>query len=376
MIYLDHHAATPVSPAARRAMDEVRDQAWANPASVHRAGQKARSILEGARNQVAAALGGAAADIVFTAGGTEACNLGIWGLLPSTEGKPRVVTTEAEHPAVLASAQAAARCGAEILYLPVTGGRLPAPEQVRERVNERTVVAVQWVNHETGTINPIEPYAEVCAEAGARFFVDATQAFGRIPVQAYEGVHAMAVASHKIGGPAGAGALWVNRTTDLAPRLHGGAQERGRRPGSPDVVHIAGFGAACAALPERLASMPHVARLRDRLEAFLKQHEAIVNGTGKPSEALARVASVTNVSVRGRKGPVLVMALDLEGVCASSGSACSSGLSEPSRVLRAMYPDEPWRAESALRMSLGPELSDADIDAAIGALERVLARNA
>ena len=363
MIYLDHHAATPLSAAAVRAMENAREVGWANPSSVHAAGRRARRVLEDAREEIAAAISAAAPDVVLTGGGTEACNLGVLGL---AAGIRRVVTTPIEHPAVAA---AIARLGVEVVQLAAIEGGVPGPSEI-PALDADTLVAMQWVNHETGSIIDVRAWAEACVAAGARMFVDATQALGKVPVSVLEvPADALALAAHKIGGPAGAGALFARRGRDIAPLLAGGAQERGRRPGTPDAVAHAGLGAACAEVGGRLAAMPAIAERRDRLEAALLELGAVRNAPTAP-----RVATATNVSVRGWKGETLVAALDIEGVCASSGAACSSGLSEPSPVIAAMHPGELWRAASALRLSLGPETTDVEIEQAIGVLRAVLPR--
>jgi cysteine desulfurase len=371
VIYLDHHAATPVCAAARAAMDAAREVAWANPASVHAAGRAARALLERARREVAEAIGAAAADVVLTSGGTEACNLGIGGLGGALRGA-HAISTRVEHPAVARALDRLEReAGTRVTRLDVPGGRAPDAAAMRAALRPDTrVIAVQWVNHETGSVLPIAEYAEVARAAGVALFVDATQAAGKRALDAAAlGADLIALASHKLGGPAGAGALWIRRGTDVAPVLAGGGQERGRRPGTPDVLGAVGFGAACTALPERLAAQPRVARLRERATAALREMGAVINGA-----AGENVATAVNASVRGARGEELVAALDLEGVCASSGAACSSGLSEPSPVLLAMHPDEPWRAGAALRLSFGPETTESDVETALAALRRVLAR--
>jgi cysteine desulfurase len=214
----------------------------------------------------------------------------------------------------------------------------------------------------------MEDYAEVCERRGACLVVDASQAFGKVPAVAALG-DALVVAAHKVGGPAGAGALWVRRTRPLEPLLRGGSQERGRRPGAPDVLAHVGFGAACDVLPERLAALPRLAALGARLADGAVAQGGVLNGGEGP-----RVPTAVNVSFRGAKGAELVAALDLEGVAVASGAACSSGVTGPSPVLLAMHRDEPWRASSALRLSLGPETTERDIRAALTALEKVMAR--
>jgi len=368
VIYLDHHAATPIEPAAIAAMREAEARAWANPSSVHSAGRAARSVLETARGKVAKSIECDSADLILTGGGTEACNLGVLGLLGEACGP--VVTTRLEHPAVAA---AVAATGREVRWLDWAPGSREddTVDTLKHLLDPKPkLVAIQWVNHETGTLWPLVPLANACRQAGVPLFVDATQAWGKLPFDAPQiGATAVAIAAHKAGGPAGAGALWVARGTELHARMLGGGQERGRRAGSPDPVTHAGFGAAAEGIPDRLADHGRLTGLRDQLEKAAVALGGIVNGGEGP-----RVGTVTNVSFRGRTGAALVAAMDLEGVCCSSGAACSSGLNEASPVLRAMYPEQPWRASSALRFSLGPQVSEIDVESAIAALEKVLSR--
>ena len=369
MIYLDHHAACPTSEQARDAMEAAREDAWGNPASVHAAGRRAHALVDAARRAVAAAIGAEPADIVLTSGGTEACNLGVLG---AARPRAHIVTTTVEHPAVAEAIARAEARGSTVTRLGVARGAPPEPDAVARAITgDTSLVAIQWVNHETGTLLPIAEYGAVCRARGVTLFVDGTQAFGKVPIDVSSaGADLVALASHKMGGPSGAGGLWARRGVDVAPVLAGGAQERGRRPGSPDVLALVGFGAAARGVGGRLASMTGVSRRRDRLEAGLVHAGGVVNGEAGP-----RVATVTNVSFAGRRGDTLVAALDLEGVCVSSGAACSSGLAEPSRVLAAMYAErDAWRAAAALRASLGPETTDDDVDGALEALARVLAR--
>lgn len=341
-------------------MEEARDAAFANPSSVHSAGRASRTLIENARGDVASAIGAEPADVVWTSGGTEACNLGIMGLKCQ-----RIVTSDVEHSAVSAAAQAA---GVPVEIIPVAVLREGA---VSKYLDADTLLATQWVNHESGSIWPVRELSEACKKAGARFFVDATQALGRLSVDVHElGADALALAGHKVGGPSGSGALWVRRGVDVDSLFHGGGQEHGRRAGSPGVEAIVGFGGACSAIQGRLKVMPQVRAWRDEIEACLVKLGARVNG----SEG-ARVASVSNCSVAGWQSAVLVAALDMEGLCVSAGSACSSGTPEPSAVVSALYPQNLERARSALRVSLGPEgLSNDVIHAACAILERVIPR--
>jgi len=370
VIYLDHHAATPLSEAARRAMHEAEPRAFANPSSVHAAGRAARALLERSREQVAAAIAAEAADVVLTSGGTEACNLGVLGM--HVPRGAHVVTTALEHPAVeRAVAQLVRTREVTVTTLSALDGVAPSAEALAAALTPHTVLcAVQWINHETGTELPVQAYARVCRAASVPCFVDATQAAGKRAIEvAALGADALALASHKLGGPAGAGALWVRRGVELDPRLVGGAQERGRRAGTPDVLCAVGFGAACAELGERLQAQTRLAALAAHVEAGLARLGGTPNGVGGP-----RVATARNASFAGVRGDELVAALDLEGVCASSGAACSSGLQAPSPVLAAMYPAQAWRAGSALRLSFGPETTEGEAQSALDALQRVLGR--
>ena len=366
MIYLDHHAATPLGSAVRRAMAEAEVDGWANPSSVHGPGRRSRQRLEGARAQVAAALGASPSELVFTSGGTEACELAIAGL-----GQPTgVVTWRMAHPAVLGPCERWAAAGVPLTVL--DGLDMPGEALLHPGV----LVAVPWVGHETGNVLPLRSLAERAEARGARVVVDANQALGRLSFTVDDfPVHAMAIAAHKVGGPSGAGALWVRRGCELHPRVTAGGQERGRRGGSPSVVALAGFGAACEALPARVAGMTHVGRWRDRLETAGQALGGVVNGSVVGGARAERVASVTNLAFAGWKSEHLVAALDLEGLAASAGAACSSGLSAPSPGVATLHPDEPWRARSALRLSLGPEgLSDEAVDQAVAILQRVVPR--
>lgn len=366
MIYLDHHAAAPTPELVRRAMADAAATAWPNPSSTHRAGQASRALLENARNLVSQSIGASPADVVLTGGGTEACNLGVRGLARESS---TIITTAVEHPAVAESVRHLGREGREVVVLSVLAGVPPDPSDLIAHLNSEATVAVQWVNHETGTLFPIHAYAQACRAHGARLFVDATQALGKIPVDVSSlGADTVAFAAQKIGGPAGAGACWVRRGVELDTVLDGGSQERGRRPGTLDTLSMVGFGAAASLTAKRLEQQGAVRPLRDRLEAGLLELGATPNAT-EP-----RVSTVCNVSFRSWAGAVLVAALDIEGICISTGAACSSGLQEPSAVIQAMYPHEQWRAGSAVRISLGIETTEEDIAMALLAFQRVLSR--
>ncbi|MCA9536679.1 MAG: aminotransferase class V-fold PLP-dependent enzyme [Myxococcales bacterium] len=367
MIYLDHHAATPLRAVAEEAMHAARDRAWANPSSVHAAGRAARALLETARAQVAEALGSRAADVVLTSGGTEACNLGVRGLVGSSGASGAVLTSMLEHPAVRVTAEAVGR----VTWLPCAADAWPNPEEVASRLGPGDLLAVQWVNHETGVILPVREWAELARARGARVFVDATQALGKWPLNVAESpFDAVAVAGQKIGGPTGTGALWVRRGVELGSVATGGGQERGRRAGTQNVLGHVGFGAACAEALASAAQLERAAGLRDQLEEHACSLGGVVNGLPLP-----RVSNVTQVAFPGQRADVLVAALDVEGVCASAGAACSSGLTEPVAALLALHPGEPWRATSSVRFSLAPSTTQEEISLACAALGRVLSRS-
>ncbi|MEM6734388.1 MAG: aminotransferase class V-fold PLP-dependent enzyme, partial [Myxococcota bacterium] len=293
MIYLDHHAASPVNASVRARMEDVGATAWANPSSVHGAGRAARAILERARREVGEAFGVSPKSVVFTSGGTEACNLAIRGLFPVGACRG-VTTTSVEHPAVHEPSQTFAD-RRQIPWSESFDVQLP-------HLATDELLAVQWVNHETGTVFPVGRWARQAKRDGARVFVDATQAAGKIPVQFDEiGADALAIASQKIGGPAGVGALLIRGA--IEPLLQGGGQERGRRPGTPNVALLAGFGEACCQLSARRASMERITRLRDQLEGSLVELGAVLNGVEGP-----RVGTVVNASFRHLKGEELVAA--------------------------------------------------------------------
>lgn len=371
-IYLDYHAATPLTKRAREMMQHAIAEGWANPSSVHAEGRRARRWVEDARRAVASAIHAEAPDVIFTSGGTEACNLGVFGV---ASGARHILTTRIEHPSVREAIRRLADGGAHVTHLAVPLGVPPSAADFRatienSRLPRMDAAIIGWVNHETGTRLPIHEYGLVCKELGVRLFVDATVALGKVPVEVGTlGADAVAFAASKIGGPTGAGALWVARGIDFAPRAWGGAQERGRRAGTSPVAALAGFGAAASEIEGLLQSQASIAARRDRIEEALVRLGGVVNG-----DRAHRVSTVTNVSFRNVRGDVLVMALDVEGVAVSAGAACSSGVAEPSPVIAALHENEPWRATNAVRVSLGPSIDDGDVETAIEKFDKVLSR--
>ncbi len=374
-VYLDHHAATPLLASARDAIRSAHETAWANASSAHHEGRAARAMLEDARRSVGAALGVSAADVVLTGGGTEACNLGVLGLAVNAGhalDDLHVVTSSLEHPAVERATAELERLGATVhtFDLHASVDALVDWATRPSFPDVRVLLAVQSVSHETGTVLDLDAITRPLS-ASARVFVDASAALGKLPVARFVRPEwAVAIAGAKVGAGAGAGALLVPRGIDVTPRHLGGAHERGRRAGTPDVPAHATLGIACRALDARLSEMPRIAAQRDRLEAALVSLGGVVNGADTN-----RVATVTNVSFRGWRKSTLVAALDLEGVSVSAGAACSSGLDGPSPGVLALHRDEPWRSESCLRFSLGLETTDEDIELAIRAATRALSRS-
>ncbi len=352
-IYLDYNATAPVKPAVAEAMAEAL-LAPGNPSSVHGFGRAARKRVEDARERIAALVDCAPAELIFTAGGTEANNTALKGA-----GRRAIVASAIEHPAVLRAAEA--RVGTLVL-LPVDAeGRvdMAALDGALAAHGPDALVSVMLANNETGVIQPVAEIAARARAAGALVHCDAVQAPGRIPLSfAALGVDMMSLSAHKFAGPKGIGALVVRAGLDVAPLVHGGGQERGRRGGTENGAGIVGFGAAAALAREDLARAGEIAALRDRLEARLRETEPAVRVF---SAGAARLPNTSCVTMPGVQSETQVMGLDLAGAAVSAGSACSSGKVEPSHVLRALgAPDEVGGC--AIRVSLGWATTEREID--------------
>ncbi len=372
MVYLDHDAITPMRPEAKAAVTAALE-VFGNPSSVHGAGRAARALLDEARATVAAAIGAAPAELVFTSGATESAALAIRGVLDAATGDRRgLVVTAVEHPCVLSVAEALRADGRSVTVLPVDRRGLPDLDAARAAVTARTaLVCAMTACNETGVLLPVRELAAVARNEGALLFTDAVQALGKIPVDVRTlGPDLLALTGQKLGGPRGAGALWVRSGVRLAPLL-GGRQERGRRAGTENLPGIAGLAAAVTAATEHFATeAPRLAALRDALqeELLAAVPGARVNGAGAP-----RLPGTLSITLPGTDAEALLMALDLEGICASAGSACHSGSSRPSPVLSALGLDEA-DARSTLRLSLGWTSTDRDVAAAVEAIPRLAAR--
>jgi cysteine desulfurase len=365
VIYLDHNASTPLGPGVAAAMAPWLGAQQANPSSSHRAGQAARAAVEAARRQVADLTGcGRAGEVVLTGSGSEAVALALAGTaLARRAVSRRVVISAIEHEATLAAAELLAELGFTVVRVaPGADGQVAAETFVGEVAAGPTAAAsLILASNETGVLQPVAAVGRALRALGVPFHTDAVQAIGRIPVS-FEtlGVDLLCLSAHKFGGPQGVGALVVRRGVRLRP-LPGGAQEGGRRGGTEAVAAIAGMGAAAAGVPARLAAMPAVRSRRDRLAAGIVARipEAQVHGGRAP-----RVPNTLSIAFPGVDAQALVLALDLAGLAASRGSACASGAEEPSHVLRAMGMPEDW-ARGTIRLSLGVENTDEEIDRAI-----------
>jgi cysteine desulfurase len=373
-VYLDNAATTRVLPEIAEAMREALTGRYGNPSSLHGAGREARKGVEDARAYLARALNAAPPEIVFTSGGTESDNLALFGTARALAGKGRhLVVSAVEHPAVLLAARALEAEGFALTVVGVDGEGRVSPDDVARALRPDTIlVSVMHVNNETGVVQPVAEIARLAKARGAVVHTDAVQAFGKIPVDVKAlGVDLLTVSAHKIHGPKGAGALYVRKGAALRPVQTGGHQEWDRRPGTENVAGIAGFAAAAERAGRDLPGRVAAARaLRDRLERGIAGRigRARVNGGGAE-----RSPYILNASFEDAEGESMLIALDLEGVCVSTGSACSSGSATPSHVLHAMRLSRE-EAQGSLRFSFSEETTAEEIDAALGALERVVAR--
>lgn len=350
LAYLDHNATSPLRPEAFDVMVEAL-RAGGNPSSVHRAGRKARGLVEAARREVAALIGALPAEIVFTSGGTEANNMAMGG-----SGRKRLLVSAVEHDSVLKAAPTA-----EIVPVDAHGVvDLAALERLLAASDEPALVSVMFANNETGVMQPVADVVRLARQAGALVHCDAVQGAGKAPVDLHGlGVDYLSLSAHKLGGPIGVGALAVRGGAPFAPDRRGGGQESNRRAGTENVAGIAGFGAAAAAAQTGLA----VDGLRDHLEASLL---AVAPGARVFGAGARRLGNTTCLSMPGVKAETQVMALDLAGVCISAGAACSSGKVQRSAVLLAMGVEEAV-AETAVRISLGWNSQTEEIERLIAA---------
>ena len=383
MIYLDYNATTPLCDAAREAMMPYLDRCFGNPSSVHAAGREARAAIDNARDKLAALLRIKPHEIIFTGGGTESCNLAVLGLARSRPagGLPaaasakagHIISAKTEHHAVLSAVEHLEKHeGVEVTWLDVSRDGIVDVDQLAKSIRPETrLVSIMTANNETGVIQPLREISQICRERGVLLHNDMVQAFGKIDVD-LSLVDAASFAAHKFYGPKGAGFLFLRSGLSIQPIMFGGAHENERRPGTENVAAIAGMAAAAAEWTQRdlAREQEREARLRDELWMRISQNipDAKQNGEGAP-----RLANTLNVSLLGLDSEMLLIALDLEGVCASSGSACMVGSVVASHVLLAMgLPVE--RARSAVRFSLGKWTTADEIKEAGDAVQKIVER--
>ena len=362
-IYLDHNATTPLHPLVADRMAHALREVWGNASSVHHFGQQAKAALDEARGSLASLLGADAAEIVFTAGGTESDNLAIRGAAEALEpsGRKHLITTAIEHEAVLNTLKSLARRGWRVTTLPVDASGIVSPDRLREVITDDTaLVSVMHANNEIGTIQPVGEIAAIAHEHGALVHTDAVQSAGKLPLDVRTlGVDLLTIAGHKFYGPKGTGALWVRRGVRLVSPLTGGRQERSRRAGTENVPALVGLGVAAEAAGRSLAAEgPRLAALRDRLEDGIL---STISGSSRNGAQSPRVPNTSNISIDRIESESVLIGLDLAGIAVSSGSACSSGTLEPSHVLKAMGLPH-LRTLGSIRFSLGASNTDADIN--------------
>lgn len=374
-IYLDHAATTPLRLEVLEAMLPYLTEAYGNPSSIHAAGRRARQGLDEAREQVAALIGAKPREIVFTGSGSEADNLALKGAAWAASARGRhIVTSAVEHKAILQSAAILERRGFEITYLPVDAHGVVDPRAVQDAIGDGTVlVSVMAANNEVGTLQPVAEIGAICRERKVLFHVDAVQAAPFLPISVNDWqVDLMTLSSHKLYGPKGVGALFVRQGTALLPQVSGGSQERQRRAGTENVAGIVGFGRAFALAADPAEQATENVR-QAALRAELIDGATSIQGirvTGHPERRLPNSASFV---VDGVEGADLVAALDLEGIEASTGSACTTGSPEPSHVLLAMGFSES-EAAGSLRLTLGRDTTAGQIDTVVATLARVVGR--
>jgi len=375
-IYLDYNATTPVRPEVLEAMLPFYKEQFGNPSSVHWAGRAVAGAIEKAREQVAALINASPAEIVFVSCGSEGDNMAIKGTLAALKGKGNhIITTAVEHPAVLETCQYLEKNGYDVTYLPVDcDGRLNLDDLEAAITDQTVLISVMWANNETVNIYRIEEIGAIAKKHKVRFHTDAVQAIGKLPIDVQKAnVDLLVLSGHKIGAPKGVGAIYVRRGTRMVPLLHGGHQERNRRAGTQNVAGIVGLGVACeVAAAEREEVYQRMRTLRDKLEDGLLAQipEIKLNGTPDRDQ---RLPNTLNVSFAYIEGESLLLNMDMYGIAASSGSACSSGSLEPSHVMGAMCV-EITLAHSSTRFSLGPETTEEEIDKVLEILPATVQR--
>ncbi len=372
-VYLDHAATTPVHPEVIAAMLPYFNPTFGNASSVHGFGRQGRMAIDNARDTLAKALGAQANEIYFTSGGTESDNIALRGVAAAMADKGRhIITTSIEHHAILNTCAHLAKQGFEITYLPVDADGLVDPEDVKAAIRPDTIlISIGHANNEMGAIQPLAEIGAIAKEHGVYLHTDAVQSFGTLPIDVNElQVDLLSLSGHKIYGPKGIGALYVRRGTRVRPIMFGGGQERKLRPGTENVAGIVGLAKAVElAMAEREERVKEMTRLRDKLiDGLLAVPHVTLNGHREK-----RLPGNVNISVKYVEGESLILSLDLRGIAVSSGSACTSGSLEPSHVLIAMGLDH-LQAHGSLRLTLGRDTTDEDIDYVLEVFPEVVER--
>lgn len=372
-VYMDHGATTPLDKEVLEAMLPYLKEIHGNPSSVHSFGSKARKGLNGAREKVAAALGASPEEIFFTSGATEADNIAIQGVARALSSRGRhIITSSIEHHAVMDTVHYLGQIGFDVTFLPVDQYGMVDPDELAESITEDTIlVTIMTANNEIGTIQPIEKIGEICRERGVYFHTDAVQAIGHLPIDLKEQpVDMLSLSAHKFYGPKGVGALYCRKGTKIRQVCFGGAQERKIRPGTENLPGIVGLGRAIELATRDIENKSkNLAALRDRLIRGLLEIED-VRLNGHPQK---RLPGNVNVSVLYVEGESLLLDLDLKGVAASSGSACTSGSLDPSHVLTAIGLDH-QTAQGSLRLSLGKSNTAGEIDYTVNSMKEIVRR--
>lgn len=373
LIYLDNNATTRVAPEVLEAMLPYLTEQYGNPSSMYSFGGVAHKAVEKAREQTAALLGASPEEIVFTACGTESDSTAVLGAFEALPEKRHFITSRVEHSAIVAMGQYLERKGCRVTYLDVDGkGQISLEQLDRALTPDTGVVSLMYANNETGTIFPVAEAAAMARERGVPFHVDAVQAVGKLPIDlASLPVSYLALSGHKIHAPKGIGALYVRRGAPFRPFLRGGHQENGRRAGTENVASIVALGAACELAAKHIQDEnTRVKALRDKLETGLLKAVPESRVNGDPAN---RLPNTTNISFKYVEGEAILLLLDQEGICASSGSACTSGSLEPSHVLRSMGVPFTY-AHGSVRFSLSRYTTEAEIDKALEVVPRVITR--
>jgi cysteine desulfurase len=371
---MDYAATTPADPAVVKAMLPYFTESFGNPSSLYSYGQENKAALDRARETIAGAIGARTDEIIFTSGGTESDNTALAGVARANREKGNhIITTTVEHHAILETCASLAKSGFEITYVPVDDFGAVSPDDIKKAITPKTVlISVMHANNEVGSIQPIEEIGRIAKKAGVYLHTDAVQTVGHIPVNVDRmGVDLLSLSAHKLYGPKGVGILYVRRGIRLEPFMHGGAQEKGRRAGTENVAGIVGLAKAVELATAELESeRQRITGLRDKLIKGLFDKIELIQLNGHP---VKRLPNNVNVSVDYVEGESMLLNLDLEDICVSTGSACSSTSAEPSHVLRAMRID-PAKAHCSLRFTLGKWTTEAEVDRVLTVMPEVVNR--